>query len=181
VIVAVVGPSGAGKDTLIAGACARRADLRAVRRVVTRAPDAAREDHEGVDLAEFERRAAAGAFALVWRAHGLSYGVPAAGLDGPGDVVFNGSRAALAEARARLPDLAVVLVIAPPDTLAARLAARGREGRAEIAERLARSDYALPDGVRAQVVMNDGDVAAGVERFLAALEAERALRRGSAE
>ncbi len=92
-IFAVVGPSGAGKDTLIAGAVAARPDLRLVRRVITRPTEAGGEPFDGVTEAEFLSRLDAGAFALHWQAHGLHYGIPADQLAGPGDVVFNGSRA----------------------------------------------------------------------------------------
>ncbi|WP_330450204.1 hypothetical protein FLP41_07965 [Paracoccus marcusii] len=44
-------------------------------------------------------------------------------------MIFNGSRAALPQALARLPDLRVILITAPAEVLARRLADRGREGR----------------------------------------------------
>ena len=47
------------------------------RRVVTRAADA-HEDHDTLDLADFAAAVLEGRFALSWRAHGLSYGVPIA-------------------------------------------------------------------------------------------------------
>ncbi len=72
----VVGPSGAGKDTLIAGAKVLRPDLHWARRVITRAEVAGGEPFEGVSLEEFNTRRDAGEFALHWQAHGLSYGVP---------------------------------------------------------------------------------------------------------
>ena len=75
-LVAIVGPSGAGKDTLIAGAVAARPDLVWARRTITR-PATGNEPSEAVSEAEFERRRAAGAFAFWWTAHGLSYGIPA--------------------------------------------------------------------------------------------------------
>ena len=52
-IFAVVGPSGAGKDTLIAGALRARPDLHLVRRVITRPTEAGGEAFEGVTGAEF--------------------------------------------------------------------------------------------------------------------------------
>jgi ribose 1,5-bisphosphokinase len=169
VIVAVVGPSGAGKDTLIRGALAARPDLRQVRRVITRPADAGGEDFDGVDEAEFDRRLTAGAFALHWQAHGLRYGIPADQVAGTGTVLFNGSRAALAAAAAAFPGLRVILVTAPPAVLAARLAARGREQAAEIAARLDRGGFALPAGIAAAEVVNDGAPEVGVARLLAAL------------
>lgn len=173
-IFAVVGPSGAGKDTLITGALARRPDLRLVRRVITRPSEAGGEDFEGVTEAEFQSRLATGAFTLHWHAHGLRYGIPGDQLAGPGDVIFNGSRAALSAARLVFPDLRVILVTAPQAVLAKRLARRGREDQAEIRARLDRAEYALPDGISASVVLNDSTVAIGVDRLLAALQPVRA-------
>lgn len=169
-IFAVVGPSGAGKDTLIAGAIRARPDLRLVRRVITRPTEAGGEDFEGVTEAEFATRKARGEFALDWLAHGLCYGIPAFALTGPGDIVFNGSRAALPEARAALPGLRVILVTAPDAVLAQRLAARGRESLDDIRARLRRAAYALPEGIAAAVVVNDGTPEAGIRAFLAALQ-----------
>src|SRR5664279_1853677 len=79
-LVLVVGPSGAGKDTLIAAAKAALADDRRFvfpRRVVTREAIAALEEHDSVSAAEFALREAQGAYALSWAAHGLRYGLPA--------------------------------------------------------------------------------------------------------
>lgn len=169
-IFAVVGPSGAGKDTLIAGALTARPDLRLVRRVITRPTEAGGEDFEGVDEAEFADRLAQGAFALHWQAHGLRYGIPKAQLEVPGDVIFNGSRAALPLAAKLLPDLRVILVTAPVAILATRLAARGRETEADILQRLNRADFSLPEGLSVATVVNDGPPADGVARLLAALQ-----------
>ncbi|AWD20240.1 phosphonate metabolism protein/1,5-bisphosphokinase (PRPP-forming) PhnN [Fuscovulum blasticum] len=173
-IFAIVGPSGAGKDTLIAGALAARPDLRRVRRVITRPAEAGGEEFEGVSEADFARRRDAGEFALHWPAHGLHYGIPRAQIDGPGDVIFNGSRAALRAARAVLPDLRVILITAPDAVLAERLAARGRESAADIQARLARAGFALPEGIAAVTVVNDGAPERGIARLLAALQPDRA-------
>ena len=173
-IVAVVGPSGAGKDTLIAGALQARPDLRLVRRVITRPTGAGGEDFDGVTEAEFAARLARGDFALHWQAHGLRYGIPRDQVAGPGHVLFNGSRAALPAAKRVFPGLRVIVVTAPDAVLAARLAARGREAEADIRARLARAAFALPEGIEAVTVMNDGTPEQGVARLLAALQPERA-------
>lgn len=169
-IFAVVGPSGAGKDTLLAGALAARPDLRLVRRVITRPTGAGGEDFEGVTPEDFAARKARSEFALDWVAHGLSYGIPKAQVEGPGDVVFNGSRAALPLAARVFPDLRVILVTAPDAVLAERLAGRGRESAADIRARLERAAFTLPPGVSAVTVINDATREAGIARLLAALQ-----------
>jgi ribose 1,5-bisphosphokinase len=172
-LFAVVGPSGAGKDTLLAAAAAARPALVVARRVITRPEAAGGEASEGVDAATFAARAARGDFALTWEAHGLRYGIPAtidAVLAEGRDVAFNGSRAVLAQAAARYPGLVVLHVTAPVPVLAARLAARGREDAADIAARLARAGFALPEGLTVRLVDNGGALDAGIAAFLAALD-----------
>jgi ribose 1,5-bisphosphokinase len=173
-IFAVVGPSGAGKDTLIQGALAARPDLRLIRRMITRPSDAGGEDFDGISAQEFLLRRERGDFALHWEAHGLSYGIPKAQIDRPGDAIFNGSRAALPLAVRAFPDLRVLLVTAPDHVLAARLAGRGRESDADIRARLARAAFRLPDGIAAETVLNDGSPDEGISRLLAALHPVRA-------
>jgi ribose 1,5-bisphosphokinase len=143
-LMLVVGPSGAGKDTLIDLARTALCDDASVvfpRRVITRAP--ADEPHDTMDAGAFDNAARDGAFALTWDAHDLRYGIPAI-IDGHiragRTVVCNVSRAIIATARERYADVRVVLVTAPPDVLAARLAARGRSSDGDLAQRLARSE-----------------------------------------
>lgn len=164
--IAVVGPSGAGKDTLMRAMVAARPGLRRVRRVITRPADPQGEGHEAVSEAEFATRLDEGGFALHWRAHGLRYGVPvgvALDLAGGRDLLVNLSRAVLPEAQARFQPFAVLHLVADPEVLAARLAARGREAGAEIEERLTGAAQALPEGV-GPVVEIDTD--APVERLV---------------
>jgi len=173
-IFVIVGPSGAGKDTLLAGAVASEPRLHWARRVITRPSSAGGEPFEGVDETEFAARLARGEFALHWQAHGLHYGVPSvelAPLAQGRDVVVNGSRAALAEAQVAFPDLIVLHITAPLDVLADRLAARGRETRADIAARLARAAQSLPEGLPVLEVMNDATPETGITRLLQALRA----------
>jgi ribose 1,5-bisphosphokinase len=168
-LVLVVGPSGAGKDTLIEAARQALANdprLHFVRRVITRPADAGGEAHEAVTADEFAARD----FALRWQAHGLHYGVPATVIDDIARgvvVVANVSRTVIADAARRFP-VRVIEVTAPADILAARLASRGRESAANAALRLSRS-LTIPDHIRAETVMNDASVEEGVARFLAAL------------
>jgi ribose 1,5-bisphosphokinase len=171
-LVLVVGPSGAGKDTLLTAAKAELVDdprFRFVRRAVTRVPHGA-TDEEPLDEAEFHVRREREAYALWWQAHGFFYGVPAdiAGDLGAGRVVVASvSRAVLAAAAARFP-VRVVEITAPRDVLARRLVARGREDAAQVAGRLSRT-VALPAGLVVTVIVNDGTIAEGTRALLVRL------------
>lgn len=182
----VVGPSGVGKDTLIdAARAALAADRRFAfaRRAITREADAGGEAHEAITSAAFAAAAGAGAFAVSWSAHGLSYGIRHAALAplaAGRNVVVNASRRAIPAFRAAAGRVVVLAVTAPPDVVRARLEARGREDAAEVAARLAR-DVPLAGVPDVAEVDNGGDVGTGQAAFLAALYAAAnlplALRR----
>lgn len=162
-IFAVVGPSGAGKDTLMAAA-ARRDGVALARRIITRPTDAGGEDFEGVTATEFAHRRAAGQFALEWDAHGLSYAIPRA--LPPGDVVLmNLSRRVLADAAQAFPGLAVIHITARPEVLAARLAARGRETGTDIAARIARDAPPMTPGLCITTIDNSGALGDALAAF----------------
>jgi phosphonate metabolism protein PhnN/1,5-bisphosphokinase (PRPP-forming) len=164
-LVLVVGPSGAGKDTLLnAARNALRDDARVhfARRVITRPADPDGENHEPVTEAEFDARN----FALSWAAHGLRYGISA--VDIAPVVVANVSRAVIAQAATHYP-VQVIEVTAPREVLAARLAARGRETAEDVTRRLGRT-AAIPSDMVVETVWNDTTLAIGVERFVAALQ-----------
>ena len=169
----VIGPSGVGKDTLLAGACGPDGPYWA-RRVITRPHVPGGEPYVSASDPDFARFLAKGDFALHWQAHGLRYGVPQAELAplaAGRDVVFNGSRGALGAALAAFPGLIVIHVTAPASVLAKRLAARGRESAADIAARLARDVSDWPDALRVIEVANDADPATGIARLRAAFQA----------
>lgn len=168
----VVGPSGAGKDSLIDAARAARPDILFARRMITRSGDAGGEDHAAISDADFAEAEAEGAFALSWRAHGLAYGVPIeieTALAEGRHVVANGARRAIEEARAKFPKRRVLHVTAAPEILAARLAQRGRETPEAIAERLRGAREISLSGDDVIEVDNGGTLAEGVAAFLAAL------------
>ncbi len=170
--VAVVGPSGSGKDTLIRAALAERPDLAWARRVISRPPDDATELFESVDEAAFQRARAAGRFVLDWEAHGLRYGIPAVverELAAGRHVLANLSRQAIGAARARFQPFLALVVTSPPEVLARRLASRGREDATAIAERLRRAGYAAPEGADVALVDNGGALAAAIRAFVDAL------------
>jgi len=181
-LVAVVGPSGAGKDSLLAQARANLGDdpqVRFVRRYITRPADAGGELHEPLSREEYFRRRDRGDFALHWESHGLGYGIGREIDDWMAQgcmVVYNGSRAHLQDARLAYPQLRVVAVTARPETLAQRLAERRRESTAEIAERIRRQPP-LPADLPLIEVGNDADLASASEAFLRALVSHKNINR----
>ena len=176
ILIAVVGPSGVGKDSLIAAARIALADVPSVRfarRMITRPADEAGENHIPVSSGDFGQLEKAGAFAVSWEAHGLKYGVPASVLDdleAGRIVVVNGSRSALARFQAVFPRLVVVNVTARPDVLAVRLAARGRESAQEIEARLARAVDPLPDSFETVTIDNSGALETAAGELVSLLE-----------
>ena len=143
-LVLVVGPSGAGKDTLLRlarAACADDHDIVFPRRIVTR-ESSADEDNIAVTSDEFRRAREHGDFAMHWEAHGHSYALSTEINDdirAGRTVVVNVSRTVISALRQTYANVVVVAITAPPDVLAARLAARGRKSDGNIAERLTRS------------------------------------------
>jgi ribose 1,5-bisphosphokinase len=157
-LIVVVGPSGAGKDSVLRGWRALPGAPRFAQRVITRAPEAS-EPHEAVTPGDFAGLRVRGLLATWWQAHGLDYGVRRSELAALRDgrwVVLNGSRAHLPALRAQAPGLRVVSVSAPAPVLAQRLAARGREGAQALAARLQRA-VAAPVEADLELV-NDGEL-----------------------
>lgn len=174
-LVYVIGPSGAGKDSVLqalALAWPLKAPVHWARRTITRPAHAGGEQHEAVDATTFEHLRATGAFAMHWQANGLSYGVRHAelhpALNGGAWVFVNGSRAWLASLLMHWPAATVVHIGASPSVLAQRLAARGRETDADVAQRLARAvDLQLPP--QAIRIHNDGELVQAVSALADAL------------
>ena len=173
-LIAVVGPSGVGKDSLIEGMIAGWPKLQRVRRVITRPAAAGGEDFEGVSVDRFNKMIAAGAFALHWEAHGLKYGIPTQAYDdvlAGAELIANLSRSKLAEAAEAFPHMHILSVTASPEILAKRLAVRGRESEEDIARRLARRASTPPRGVPLTVIDNSGSLQASVNAALFTLRA----------
>lgn len=142
-LIYVMGPSGAGKDSVIgfARSAGNPARIAFAHRYITRPPVADAENHIALSDAEFDRRRQAGWFALNWHSHGLRYGIGREidlWLDSGCAVVVNGSRAYLAQAAQLYPDLLPVLVTAPLAVRLARLEARNRESGGDIQARIDR-------------------------------------------
>ena len=172
--VAVVGPSGVGKDSLIRFARERLGDRIAfVRRVVTRSADGNAEDHDTLDPEGFLQAETRGEFALSWAAHGLRYGLPATlehELASGRVVVANLSRGVLPALLQRYPTAVVVSVVAERAVIAERLLRRGRETAASVERRLARRIDCNTVPANAVVIDNSGELAVAGTRFVRLLQ-----------
>ena len=170
-LVLVVGPSGAGKDSVLNGARTAFADDERfvfVQRTITRESGAGFEDNVEATPGTFAAAKAAGAFALFWRSHDLDYGIPVTiedDLRAQRCVIANVSRSVIELAQARYGGTRVVNITAPLAVLARRIALRGREDAVTIEKRLARAGYPLPTSEDIVHLKNTGTVEDAVDRF----------------
>ncbi len=175
--VGIVGPSGAGKDTVISGARSNLAgDPRFVfaHRCITRPIDET-ENSLRLTEAEFAAGVAAGHFLLWWKANGLCYGLPIAlevDLARGRHVVANLSRDMIPDVRARFRRSIIIHVSARPEILAARLASRGREESSAQASRLQRASRPM-EAIGADLLIENNSSPA--DAILALLSLLRAL------
>jgi ribose 1,5-bisphosphokinase len=144
VLILVAGPSGSGKDTLIAAArrtLAGDPGFVFPMRLITRA-DQCGEEHVYVPASVFEASARNGGFFLHWEAHGFRYGIPGsvrAGLEAGRSVIFNISRRMIPKARELWQPAFVVSISVAGGVLRDRLRLRARETEAQIEERVRRA------------------------------------------
>jgi ribose 1,5-bisphosphokinase len=177
-MVLVVGPSGAGKDTLLGlarSACADDGRIVFPRRMVTRQASQA-EDNDELSPEAFDQALTRGEFALHWKAHGHSYALPRRIQDdirAGRTVVINVSRTVIGSVRQAYANVTVVSITAPPEVLADRLKMRARGSDGQIENRLGRAvDEALarPD----VTIVNVGDAADHARRLVDIIKDEGA-------
>jgi ribose 1,5-bisphosphokinase len=152
-LVLVVGPSGAGKDTLLGlarAACADDVNVAFPRRVITREASAS-EENEEVSIGTFQEALMRGDYAIHWEAHGHRYALSRAIDDeirAGRTIVANVSRAVIGAMRRAYADVVVVSITAPPNVLAERIAMRARSSDGRLESRLGRvveDASAVPD------------------------------------
>ncbi len=164
-LIYVVGPSGAGKDSVLSWLrehTPESAPVHWARRTIDR-PNSAEpgaENHEQVDAAAFEQLVADAAFAMHWDANTHRYGIRHSQLerlnDSSGCVMVNGSRAYLPMAAHKYPGLTVLHITATPAVLRQRLLARGRESEDAIELRMLRPfSLEIPSGCASIEILND--------------------------
>jgi ribose 1,5-bisphosphokinase len=185
-LVYVMGPSGAGKDSVLGRARAllpAEAPVVFAHRYITRPADIGGENHIALSRAEFALRRVHGLFAFYWQAHGNDYGIGReiyAWRKSRLTVVVSGSREHFQKEGGDDPDTYPVLITASPERLAERLAGRGREDAIAAARRLDRGDaYEVVDP-RLTTIVNDGaldDAAKSLVSLLATLRCSPDVRR----
>jgi ribose 1,5-bisphosphokinase len=173
-LILVVGPSGAGKDTLLGfakAACAEDAKILFPRRVVTREASSS-EDNIALTPDEFREALARGHFAMHWEAHGHSYGLPRAiddDIRAGRSVVVNVSRTVIEAARRAYANVVVIAITAPPEVLAERIQMRARSTDGNSGQRLSRTvDTAAPD----VTILNVGRPEDHARRLVRAIKGE---------
>ncbi len=175
ILVLVVGPSGAGKDSVMRGAAQNLAgNPRFVfpRRVVTRQADIDTEDHDSMSDVEFVSAVGRGEFVLSWQAHANHYGIPkdvAEQIASGRVVVINVSRHVLHVAAERFSSIVIAEITAAPDICCARIKARGREQAHNVASRTLRQTPPFPLGIEIIRVENNGALEDAIACFTDAL------------
>lgn len=191
-----VGPSGAGKDTLLLGAqqalSGRQQPAVAdqtqpsvvfLKRHITRLPEKTTALEISCSAVEFDHIADTSGFGISWEAHGTKYGVLHSSLRealagrGGRSVVLNVSRLVAEEVRERYQsdevDVYRLHITAPIDVLRSRLSSRGREGSEEIEKRLARAQALRPTGDDVVTVTNSQSVEDGIDAIIQTLHGQR--------
>jgi guanylate kinase len=182
-LVVITGPSGVGKDTIVARLRELHPDCYVVVTATTRAPREGERhgvDYLFIDRAEYDRVLAAGEFLEHAEVYGNGYGIPRAPV-----------RAALAEGRdvlmridpqgaatiGRLVPGATRIFVAPPtmDELESRLRNRKTDSPAALARRLAtaRAEMERAEEFEYYVVNADGELDRTVCEITAIMTAER--------
>ncbi len=176
-LILVVGPSGAGKDSIIRYAKAKfKDDPQFVfpRRVITRKADIAAEDHDTIDVPAFLALKSQSGFALSWQAHDLHYGVPAQINNELADgkhVMVNVSRTILPDMPQLYPNYMVVEITAAPEILETRIAARGRATDGNVVKRATRKVDPPSTHSRHFVIRNETRLREAGEAFCALVRA----------
>ncbi len=169
-LVYLVGPSGAGKDSVMNWAREHlrlQRDLAFAQLVITRPHADHSEQHEAMSEAAFTLLQQSGGFAMCWEASGLRYGIRREiddAMQRGMTVVVKGSCAHLPHALQAYPHLEAVHITTPDAMIEQRL--RGRGATAQIAARRSRSDAKVAGNVAVTEIVNDGALAVAGRQLL---------------
>jgi len=142
-LVFIVGPSGAGKDSILRLAkekIPKNTNIVFALRYVTRQTEHENEEIE-ISHSEFNLLLKSQFFCMHWQAHDLSYGISKrieTLLKYNKTVIVNGSRQYIPTALQRFPFMKIVLIQVPAAIAKSRLEQRGREDQKHIMLRMQR-------------------------------------------
>ena len=174
-IVYVMGPSGAGKDSVLRYARERLDGQHPIvfaHRYITRPPTPGDENHIALSMSEFAARKARNLFAMHWQAHGLDYGI---GIEierwreAGCLVVISGSREHFERQLAAAAGVVPVVITSDPAILARRLAGRARDDAQAVTKRLQRGAGHRIDHPALVTIDNAGTIAQAGERLVEVL------------
>ena len=172
ILIVVVGPSGAGKDTLIDAAKLHFNDrIIFPKRYITRA-DKVGEDHIPVTFDELQNMEETGHLFLNWEAHGLQYGISngiLTALKHNKPIILNISRRKIEEVKQKWPHTVAIHVSVNPDILLQRLQSRGRESAEVIKSRFNRQAGIAPR-LTDYDIDNSGDLEISKSAFIEVIE-----------
>ena len=141
----LIGPSGAGKDTLLREIKSTRYAEKqplVAHRYITRPQRMFDENHIELSTFDFHQRKESGLFLFEWCSHGNQYGIGREikkWIKSGNDVIVNGSREYLSQARKIHPSLIPIWITVAETVLYQRLSNRGRETEADIELRIQRN------------------------------------------
>ena len=183
-LVYTMGPSGAGKDSLLAWLrqqLCEEAPVHFARRTIDRPVHAGGEHHESITTAKFRALADHNAFAMHWSANGLHYGIrhiELEGLQGNRWVFLNGSRAHLPTVLERYPNMTVLHITAAAEVLRQRLLFRGRELPEVVEARVKRAaGFTVPVNCKLVEIHNDESLHTTGQQLLSALNGLQAWQQ----
>ena len=173
VLLAVSGPSGVGKGTMVKTIISRRADVVESVSCTTRPPregEVHGKHYFFLSREEFERRIAEGDF-LEYNEHfGNYYGTPKSFVKEAlkeKSVIMEIEVVGALNAKKTFPETVLVMVVPPSaEELKRRLSSRGSETEAQIQNRLARMEYELSHADDYDYVIVNDDL----EKAISALE-----------
>lgn len=174
-LILIVGPSGAGKDTLMEQALTYSSALQGItvaRRIITRPSTAGGEAHIEASEVEFEQACQNGEYFAFWHAHNLKYALQKniATLVSSGKIVLaNVSRRAIKPIVDSGLPISIIEVTASDSVRAERIFKRGRESLEDIKKRITHVEWDVPQGVIKYVVDNSESLEQGVNNFIIAL------------